>query len=125
MCLEIINLKYLYEKALALNDLQGLTCHKSQLNQTIFLYVIFQIVVFIFIVVSCNTMFQPLYHPAYLGCPLFIDLIQPGKSFLKFDCFQEIWNVVLQLMTIKMRTTVWKIKRKLWHFKFHLKNSVR
>ena len=36
------------------------------------LCVIFRTVVLIFIVVGCNTTFQPLYPPAFLSCSLFI-----------------------------------------------------
>ena len=32
MCLEIIYLEYVYEKDLALNDLQWLICHKTKSN---------------------------------------------------------------------------------------------
>ena len=34
MCLEIINLIYMYKKDLALNNLQWLICHKIKHNQT-------------------------------------------------------------------------------------------
>ena len=34
MCLEIIYLIYMYEKDLALNNLQWLICHKTKPNQT-------------------------------------------------------------------------------------------
>ena len=34
MCLEIIYLTYMYKKDLTWNNLQGLMCHKTKLNQT-------------------------------------------------------------------------------------------
>ena len=37
MCLEIIYLIYIYEKDLALNNLQWLICHKSQPNQILYI----------------------------------------------------------------------------------------
>ena len=36
-CLEIIYLIYMYEKDLALNNLQWLICHKTQPNQIIYI----------------------------------------------------------------------------------------
>ena len=37
MCLEIIYLIYMYEKDLALNNLQWLICHKTQPNQIVYI----------------------------------------------------------------------------------------
>ena len=36
MCIEIIDLIYLYKKDLALNNLQYLICHKTQPNKIIY-----------------------------------------------------------------------------------------
>ena len=37
MCFEIIYLIYMYNKELALNNLQGLICHKTQPNQILYI----------------------------------------------------------------------------------------
>ena len=37
MCLEILYLIYMYKEDLALNNLQGLICLKTQLNQIIYI----------------------------------------------------------------------------------------
>ena len=36
-CLEIIYSKYMYKMDLALNNLQGLICHKTQPNQILYI----------------------------------------------------------------------------------------
>ena len=99
--------------------------------QTNILCVIFRTVVLIFIVGFCNTTFRPLYPPAFFWCPLFIWV---GKSFLKFPWLNHFHtqknkgylkkggrysgqDVVLQITTIKMRTTVRKITHKILHIK--------
>ena len=86
------------------NDITGLFC-----------LWFFLTVVLIFIIVCQNTMFRLLYPLVFLRCPLFIlgiGMIQPGKSFLKFECLSnKMFKNYEDLIQI--------------HIKPHLKNSDR
>ena len=41
MCLEIIDLIYMYKKDLAINNLQWFICHKNKQNKTVILQLFF------------------------------------------------------------------------------------
>ena len=54
--------------------------------------VIFRTIVLIFIVDCCNTTFRPLYPLVFFQVSLVylgMEMIQPDKSFLKFDCWSN------------------------------------
>ena len=100
--------------------------HKTAGHIRFILCVIFWTVVFIFIVVSCNITFQPQYPPSFLRCPLFflgMEMIQPEKLFLYFDCWSnkafENYDNVIQIMMSLLFFYVYQSKKH--HKKFRWK----
>ena len=82
MCLEIIYLMYMYEKNFALNNLQGLICHKTKPNQKSSLLV-------------CNF--------ASLSLEIRVQLFSFSFRFSSFCCF--LFNFVLALLQLLIAVT--------------------